>query len=237
MRADPYEAIPRWPERLLELCRELVHASDAGQRDRVVAALWLIANAAVTRYVRFHTRTNQLDPEDVKDIASEKSYAFIQRAADPVWAAETTHPGQVCSYFSTLARNGVVDHSRRQKRWVRPTALEPAGTYSPRAEDRLARRQFAEALRDCVERLTPRARVVWFLRVMLDMPTREIARHPRVNMNPAAVDMMLSRTRAAVRKCVLTKGLEPREIPSGTLALLWNSVRDNLEGDARNPRR
>jgi RNA polymerase sigma factor (sigma-70 family) len=237
MRADSHESGARWPERLLELCRELGQTSGNSQQEHVLSALWLIANAAVSRYVRFHIQSNQLDPEDVRDIASEKSFAFIQHVTDPVWVSENTHPGQVCSYFSTLARNGVADHFRRQRRWARPTVLETApvspGVRVTQVEDRLIRRQFAEALRDCVEKLTPRARTVWFLRVMLDMPAKEIGRHPRVGMNPAAVDMMLSRTRATLRECARKKGLEPQDIPPGTLALLWDRVREELEPGER----
>jgi DNA-directed RNA polymerase specialized sigma24 family protein len=126
-----------------------------------------------------------------------------------------------------------MDHFRNRRHWVQPSLLEGARESAAGAtsqpESYLARRQFAEALRDCVETLPAKARVGWFLRIMLNMSSREIARHPGVRMNVAAVDMMLSRTRKTVRERMREKGFEPQDIPSGTLSLLWQSVRSELE--------
>jgi RNA polymerase sigma factor (sigma-70 family) len=183
--------------------------------------------------VRYHAQSGTVDPEDLKDIASEKALAFLQHAREPVWSAEVTHPGQVCSYFSTLAHNGLMDHFRSRRRWVQPsdveTARESISSAPSQPETYVVRRQFAEALRDCTNTLPAKARVSWFLRVMLNMSTREIASHPRVRMNVAAVDMMLSRTRKTVREQMREKGFEPQDIPPGTLTLLWLSVRHELE--------
>jgi DNA-directed RNA polymerase specialized sigma24 family protein len=231
--ADQPEPDPRWPERLLELCRDLRETSSVDRQNRVRGELWLLAFAAVSRYVRYHAQSGTVDPEDLKDIASEKALAFLQHASEPVWSAEVTHPGQVCSYFSTLAHNGLMDHFRSRRRWVQPSAVDVvresvAGPQS-QPESYVTRRQFADALRDCTNGLTAKARVSWFLRVMLDMSTRDIANHPGVRMNVAAVDMMLSRTRKTVRERMREKGFEPQDIPPGTLALLWLSVRRELE--------
>jgi len=226
--ADQPEPDPRWPERLLELCRDLRETTSVDRRNRVLGELWVLAFAAVSRYLRYHAHTSPVDPEDLKDIASEKALAFLQRADDPVWASE--HPGQVCSYFSTLAHNGLMDHFRSRKRWAQPAAVhESAAGISAQPENYVARRQFVEALRDCTASLTPKARISWFLRVMLDMSTRDIALHPGVQMNVAAVDMMLSRTRKTVKERMRAKGFEPQDIPPGTLTLLWLSVRRELE--------
>ena len=231
--ADQPEPDPRWPERLLELCRELRETPSVDRRNRVQGELWLLAFAAVSRYVRYHAQSSTVDPEDLKDIASEKALAFLQHASEPVWSAEVTHPGQVCSYFSTLAHNGLMDHFRSRRRIVQPETVESvresAADSSAQPETYLARRQFVEALRDCASTLAPKARVSWFLRVMLNMSTRDIANHPGVRMNVAAVDMMLSRTRKTVREQMREKGFEPQDIPPGTLSLLWLSVRRELE--------
>lgn len=231
--ADQPEPDPRWPERLLQLCRDLRETTSVDARNRVLGELWLIAFAAVSRYVRYHAQSGAVDPEDLKDIASEKAIAFLQHASDTVWTDGTTHPGQVCSYFSTLAHNGLMDHFRSRRHWVQPALLEAvretAAGVATQPETYLARRQFAEALRDCIAGLPVKARVGWFLRIMLNMPSREIARHPEVRMNVAAVDMMLSRTRKIVRARMREKGFDPQEIPAGTLALLWQSVRNELE--------
>jgi DNA-directed RNA polymerase specialized sigma24 family protein len=229
--ADQPEPDPRWPERLLELCRDLRETGSVHERNRVQGELWLLAFAAVSRYVRFHAQSGTVDPEDMKDIAAEKAHAFLRHAADPVWASE--HPGQVCSYFSTLAHNGLMDHFRSRRRVVQPEAVdavgESASVTASQPEIQLARRQFVEALRDCTSELSRKARVSWFLRVMLNMSSRDIAQHPGVQMNVAAVDMMLSRARKAVTQRMREKGFEPQDIPPGTLALLWLSVRRELE--------
>lgn len=235
MRPEPTpETSARWPERVLELCRALATSPTDSERGRVVAALWLIANAAVSRYVRYHAQSSRIDPEDVCDIASEKALAFILRASSPEWTSGQSHPGQVCSYFSTLARNGLVDLHRRQTRYVAPDATmairEGVALRVLQPEARLARTRYAEALAACLSQLAPRARLAWFLRVMLDMSTKDIGRHPRIDMSATAVDMMLSRARRAVRKCIELKGLDPREIPPGTLAVLYETIRHELEG-------
>lgn len=230
--ADQPEPDPRWPERLLQLCRDLRETTSVQQQNRVQGELWLLVLAAVSRYVRYHAHSSTVDPEDLKDIASEKALAFLQHASDPVWSAGVTHPGQVCSYFSTLAHNGLMDHFRSRRRWVQPSAVESVRESAPvsaQPENYLARRQFVEALRDCTAGLTPKARMGWFLRVMLDMSTRDIAHHPSVKMNEAAVDMMLSRTRKTMKERMHEKGFEPQDIPPGTLTLLWLSVRHELE--------
>ena len=232
--ADHPEPDPRWPEKLLYLCRELRETTSIDQRNRVLGELWLLAFAAVSRYVRYHAQSSAIDPEDLKDIASEKAMAFVQHGADTAWTDGSLHPGQVCSYFSTLAHNGLIDHFRSRRRHVAPETVEIARetsvTKGAHPEMYVIRRQFAEALCDCAASLTPKARISWFLRMMLNMPSREIARHPGVRMNVAAVDMMLSRTRKTVRDQMRQKGFEPQDIPPGTLALLWHSVRSELEG-------
>jgi RNA polymerase sigma factor (sigma-70 family) len=230
--ADQPEPDPRWPERLLQLCRDLRETTSIDQRNRVLGELWLLAYAAVSRYVRYHAQSSTVDPEDLKDIASEKALAFLQHTGEPQWSAEVTHPGQVCSYFSTLAHNGLMDHFRSRRRMMQPgeidTVRESVSSAS-QPENYVARRQFVEALRECTAGLTPKARVSWFLRVMLNMSSRDIAQHPGVQMNVAAVDMMLSRTRKTVRERMRVKGFDPQDIPPGTLALLWLSVRRELE--------
>lgn len=230
--ADHVEPDPHWPEKLLQLCHQLPGCS-LSERNQVLGDLWVLANLAISRYVRHHAQTSHVDPEDVKDIASEKAMAFLAHADEPAWTNGGTHPGQVCSYFSTLAHNGLMDHFRSRRRWVEPSLLdvvrEPGVQTAPHPESQLARRQFVEALRDCATELMPKARIAWFLRVMLDMPSRDIARHPSVQMNVAAVDMMLSRARKTISDRIREKGFDPQEIPPGTLALLWLNVRRELE--------
>ena len=230
--ADQPEPDPRWPEKLLDLCRDLRETTSNDRRNRVLGELWVLAFAAVSRYARYHAQSGIIDPEDLKDIAAEKAMAFLQHAGEPAWSNGSTHPGQVCSYFSTLAHNGLMDHFRSRRRWVPPAVAENVRdikSVTPHPEAVVARRQFVEALNDCVGELPTKARAGWFLRVLLNMSTSDIAHHPSVQMKVPAVDMMLSRARKSVRDRMREKGFEPQDIPPGTLTSLWLSVRVELE--------
>jgi len=234
--ADVPEPVPHWPEKILELCQELPDAVTVEDRNRTIGRLWQLAYGAISRYARFHAHAATVDPDDLKDIASEKAIAFLQHAGEPAWTSGKTHPGQVCSYFSTLARNGLMDHYRRRRRLVGHEIAETlqetmAVPLEAHPENFVARRQFAGALHDCLRELSPKARLAWFLRVMLNMSSREIANHPNIRMNGTAVDMLLSRSRRVVRSCMQTKGFEAREIPPGTLAILWQSMHREWEDE------
>src|SRR5262245_47166929 len=69
----------RWPERIHTLSQEWQHSTDKGQSARVLRELWVLVNAAVARYVRIHIQSyGHVDAEDVRDIASEKTVAYIR---------------------------------------------------------------------------------------------------------------------------------------------------------------
>lgn len=226
----------RWPERLIELCDEFRGTPAHDRRDTILADVWLLANAALCRYLRFHSRSYSVDPEDIGDIASEKSLAFVSRVLDGGDGFVAQGPAQLCSYFSTLARNGLVDHVRRfARRGPEPVYGGARRSPEPTDPETLAfRTQYAEALKDAVLALSTRSRTVWFFRVMLDMSSREIARHPEVRMRPTAVDMTLSRARRSIRQAMQKAGFDPQEIPLGTLTLLWERLRPTtMKGEER----
>src|SRR5688572_15818437 len=158
--ADELDPDPHWPEKILHLCHELPASKSMMERNRLLGDLWVLANVAISRYVRHHAQSSTVDPEDIKDIASEKALAFLSHASEPNWTNGHTHPGQVCSYFSTLAHNGLMDHFRHRRRWVEPSVVDHArevtGQVSAQPETQLARRQLADALRECTTELMPK---------------------------------------------------------------------------------
>jgi hypothetical protein len=82
----------------------------------------------------------------------------------------------------------------------------------------------AGTIAECFERMTPRARLVWLLRVFCELSSEEVAAHPDLNTTPAAVDTMLMRCRQELRRCVQAKGFDPASLPVGTLTALWEMV-------------
>jgi DNA-directed RNA polymerase specialized sigma24 family protein len=136
-----------------------------------------------------------------------------------------------------VARNGLVDLLREQGRRVEP-ADEGRPEWDVTAEgrrrqvsmldapDNLAeRREFASALRCCAEGLNPRMRLVWIFRVFAGLSSKEIASHPEVHLKASHVDVLLQRSRDAIRACMSQKGHDPSEIPPGTFIELWKAFR------------
>jgi DNA-directed RNA polymerase specialized sigma24 family protein len=216
----------RWPEKVVGLCHELSSATTEPERRRIVSEIWLLVNAALCKYVRFNSRAYALDPEDVRDIASEKSLAFIHQLLDPARGFDASEPARVCAYFSTLARNGLVDHIRRLER--QRNAGDGAGHIHvvPDPEMTISTDEFTEALKQAILGLSSKPRTIWFFRVMLEMSSNEIGRHPVVQMRATAVDMALSRARLSIRRAMKKRGFSPHEIPPGTLATLWDTLNE-----------
>ena len=82
-------------------------------------------------------------------------------------------------------------------------------------------REYAAALRECAESVEPKSRRIWFYRVFYEMPSKEIAAHPKVSMKPSHIDVVLHRVRDAVRKCMSGRGYETSAMPPGTFVALW----------------
>jgi len=226
-----------WSERTLALCRDWKTASSDEARNRILSELWVLINAMLARYVRFHCRTlGMVDAEEVRDIASEKAMAFVHNLRSGHRDAAVLHAAQMSAYVSVLARNGLVDVLRKNGRrngGAQGAAAPAVAPPSDDAELNVRHEQFVCAIRDCVSALAPRARTAWFLRAYLDMPSREIASHPDVRMTVTAVDMMLSRTRRALRQCMNNKGLNADDAPPGAFVALWELLNNPGKKDVR----
>ena len=225
---------PGWPERVIELGRSWM--TEPRARGESLARLWLLLNAALRKYLRIHAgRYGAVDWEDLQDIASEKSLEIIRKLDHGQWDPTASKPAQLCSFISTLARNGLVDHlrvieSKRHGGVGRAAGAERVAREYQEASGDVAvdRDRFTQALRDCVSQLKPKTRTIWFLRVLLEMPSKKIAHHPEVGLNSAAVDVTLARCRNKVRKCMQAKGFDPHDMPPGTFTTLWEAFRYTL---------
>ena len=140
-------------------------------------------------------------------------------------------------FLSQVAKNGLLDLIRREGRLVelaegdRPQGPS-AGSTTGRSGSTVAppdllveQKEFARALRRCAERLDPRTRCVWFLRVLYDLSSKEIAVHPRVRLKVNHVDVLLHNGRKAIRRCMARQGYQPQEMPPGTFTELWKVFR------------
>jgi len=234
------EPSARWPERLVALARELPSKGEDDRR-RVLASIWVLVNEALIVYLWRCGADRDTEPEDIRDIASEKSLELLQRLGNGSWKLGESSPGRVCAFLSTTARNAWIDHVRtRETR--RQVPADPSSVsdvvrvfqYAPGAADAvdsaIDRGRFVEAFRGCVASMQPRVRQLWLMRVLLGMSTKDIARHPDVDMRPAAVDVAMGRCRKQMVRCMKSKGFEPGSLPPGTAAALWESFRHMTRG-------
>jgi len=235
--STPPDASGPWSQRTLALCLEWQAASNDVDRNRVLSELWVLINAILARYVRFHCRSlGTIDSEEIRDIASEKAMAFVHNLRNGNRDVGVLHAEQISAYVSVLARNGLIDtlrkNGRRQRRpEERAAATVPVAPASDDAEVNVRHEQFLKAIRECVAGLAPRARNAWFLRAYLDMSSKEIAAHPDVGMTVTAVDMLLSRTRRTLRECMDKKGLNAGDAPPGTFVALWELLNNQGKKD------
>ena len=223
---------PHWPRRIQSLADTLRNHSGGAQRQRAFEEAWLLLHSAVLGSARRHlARVGTLDPADLDDLASEKALDLLRRLESGAWDPTGRKPAEVAGFVSTVARNGLVDLFRLRGRTLpeldeTDEAVEPAATRPPEApEDRTARREFAEALRECAANLTPRDRLCWFLRAFYEFPTQDIARHREVGLKPSHVDVILSRVRKQLTECLSGKGWTSADLPPGTFTVLWGAFR------------
>ena len=101
------------------------------------------------------------------------------------------------------------------------------------AEASLEAQELASRLRSCLHSLTPRARLVWWLRAFHDMPARAVADHPGVRSTTGAVDVMFSRAREQVKACLESAGFAAEGMPPGTCAEVWDLIEASRVGDAK----
>ncbi len=220
-----------WPGKL----RDLAH-SPVANSPKVRKSLWIILQIVLTQYARKHGRQlGLLSREEIEDIVSEKSLDLFSKLESGKWNLRKRSDGEIVTYLSRIARNGVVDvlrHAGKMQETI-PDEGHLAGDLSPlktASPGELAQsRQFAEGVRDCSSRLESRARIAWFMRAFLDMKSKQIGAHPCVGRSPGAVDVLLKRTRESMKGCMKNKGFSTDEIPPGTFAQLWNSLNPELK--------
>ncbi len=191
-------------------------------------------NTLIMNYLRIQSLlSTRVAVEDLEDIAAQKSLDLLRKSEQGRWDPSGRSPGEMTGYLTAVARNGLVDFLRRNRHCVRPDSAENpgwdtrqavpsgiAGSGAPPSRQ-VERREYVEALRDCVSGLPPRSRQVWFLRVFLEMPSKAIASHPEVKLNAGHVDVILQRAREVVGDCMTRKGYDPQDMPPGTFSALW----------------
>lgn len=231
-------AYPQWPVRIIELARAWKGAGSAGARQTLLGELWLLLNGALLRFLEPAAagRPFFVDPEVRRDIASEKALGLVRKLESGEWDPGASPPGQLFAFLGVVARNGLADYERTSAaerrraerierdadepdRWMHPHPEEP----SP--ETAAWRERFAGGLLECLRALTPRLQVIWFLKVFYELGSRDVGRHPELNMKPGAVDVAWGRCRRQVQACLEARGFSTRVLPVGTFTTLWQVFR------------
>jgi RNA polymerase sigma factor (sigma-70 family) len=223
----------RWPMRLRDLCRELRSPEDTLARQQVRREIWTILSHALLRFIEARRSScADLTPEDIEDLASEKSLDLFRRLESGSWEIGDRTGSEIAGFLAATARNVVIDliRSRGRQRHSAEEDLEAltgtSGEDLPRwdpPDTSLERGEFVSALRQCAEGLQPRVRRIWFFRVFYGLATKEIAAHPEVGLKPARVDELLFDVRQAIGRCMESKGQRLKQLPTGTFFEIWRS--------------
>src|SRR5580765_2703983 len=97
----------RWPRQILRLAAE-IRSSVGADRPRILGELWGLFSVALQRYARHHARRlGRLDPEAIRDIASDKASDLVARIDQEGWDPAASTPASVRAFLGTVARNGV----------------------------------------------------------------------------------------------------------------------------------
>ncbi|NNF06955.1 MAG: RNA polymerase sigma factor [Candidatus Eisenbacteria bacterium] len=225
---------PAWPSRIQTLCHQVQGGSEAARGE-----LWTLLNTSIFMYLqRDQGRLGGLAREDMEDLASQKALDLLGKAEQGVWDPKTRSESEIAGYLAKVARNGAIDFLRKQGRQVTvesPAELEPLVSEEEHPSESplssVARREYVDAIKECFEQLQERSKRIWFFRVFLDMSSRDIATHPEVGLKSSHIDVVLQRTRKAMRHCMDQKELNPLEIPTGTFVELWKLVENRLSGE------
>jgi len=232
MTSGPYPTA-RWPEKVAAGIQCLRGAGPEG-REASRARLWPLLHAGLFASLRAQAgRVVATSPEDLEDLASQKALELLLRAEEGAWDIEGRTPLEIAGYVARVARHALVDLARQRGRECAPpddpeawdTAVTDRSDPLPRPEDALAAREFALALGECAGQLAPRSRQAWFRRVFLERPSREIA--SSLGIQPAHVDVVVQRARAAIRDCMRRRGLRDVEVMAGLFVELWQQFGDD----------
>ena len=214
---------PQWAARLHELCPQI--AGPRGPALRPEA--WQIVYANLSRYLRYHAaRMGKITADDVADISSQKTLELMAKEDVSSGRLSELNPDQIPGFLSTVARNGLITFLKKARREAieledDDASAEPARVQRADAQHNVESTEYAVALRECAESVEPKSRRVWFYRVFYEMPSKDIAAHPRVSMSPSHIDVVLHRVRTTVRDCMDAKGHDTSAMPPGTFVALW----------------
>jgi DNA-directed RNA polymerase specialized sigma24 family protein len=232
---EPQSREPLWACRLIETCGPLAGPLPSSERDRLRGEAWILLRTALTTYIRHHAgQLGTLSRETVEDLAAEKTFDLLHKSESGSWNVSGWVGPQVAAFVYSVARNGVVDHLRAAgpRRLIPlegdigddgPERVTLGGVPSEDPEVLVEATEYATHLARVVTALKPRARLIWFLRVFFDWPSKRIADHPDVRMPASHVDVELQRTRTRVRAWMESAGFDVHEIPAGTFASLWHA--------------
>jgi RNA polymerase sigma factor (sigma-70 family) len=230
----------KWPERLKEISGALQRTQDESTRRETSGQAWKILYFALSQYLRSHaSRLGGISREDIEDLAEEKSLDLINRIVSKKTDFSDRSPPEIASFLSKVARNDLLDFLSRSRRRVVPddenaAEWDVAGisegimmNKTDQPDVKVEREEFTRALRQCIENLDWRSRLIWFFRVFYGMSSKDIAVHPEIDVKPGHVDVILQRSREAIRRCMQRKNYQPNDMPPGTFTELWKELRLN----------
>ena len=237
-RSMPIPEGRKWPSRLREFSVVLQNPPDEQAREEARERVWRILNGAICLYIRLHAaRLGRIAREDREDLAAERSMRLLLRIESGRIDFSDRQSSEIAGFISRTVRNALLDFLRREGRRV-----GPIGDYRQEWDESDVKgrktmgttvapdipvqcREFAAALRRCVELLDPRAALCWFFRVFYEMASRDIAVHPRIRLKVGHVDVLLQRSRTMIRDCVSRSGFDPHDMPPGTFVEMWKTFR------------
>lgn len=224
-----------WPSRLVEICASLRAAGGLASTESRARAWILLRDVLHASLRRESARFRSVTPEDIDDVASTKALDLLTRAERGEWNPSGRSRGEIVLYLRSTAHHGLLRLLEQQGRVVPMNDPETDPSVNrnrrsaqngpvPAPEHSTEAREFATGLVGCLSCMQPRARLVWCLRAVYELSSREIASHPDVLASGANVDMILMRARAHLKECLATKGFEPGPLPAGTVALIWERM-------------
>lgn len=178
------------------------HAADSNAPRPIdvgrMAGLWTRAQPVVASFIRSMVHNFH----DAEDVLQETAYTVAIRFEDFVSTDQNDRP--FVAWVMRIARLKVYEHWRktgRDKNRLTAAALEELAQDFER--EGVEEPVLDYVLHQCLDQLPARPRRLLELRYSHDHKPREIAKH--AGLTPNAVRIALSRTRAAIAKCIETR--------------------------------
>ena len=218
----------KWPERLKEISKWLQNSQDDTSHNEALGEAWKILYFALSQYLRSHaSRLGELSQEDREDLAEEKALDLINRIVSKKTDFSDRLPSEIASFLSKVARNDLLDFYRKRGRRVEPKDDSQPEWEVGRPDQRILmnttdspdvqveRKEFAGALRRCIDQMDQRSRLIWFFRVFYELSSKDIAVHGDINLKATHVDVLLQRSRKTIRDCMHQQNYNPHDMPPG----------------------